>query len=69
MQETLQDRLDALCETAGVTPAAIERTRDVETNDVTFWISLPDGDKIAGKGPTTEAAIAALEKKLEGWQK
>lgn len=68
-QPTLQDRLDALLESHGLTMAAVERRRDPDTNAVTFWVTLEDGDKIAGKGTTTADAIAALETKLEGWKK
>jgi hypothetical protein len=59
----LQDRLDSLRETYGVT--LIERTRNDDTNEVTFFATLPDGDRLAGRGDTSDAAVKALEKKLD----
>ena len=61
----LQDRIDALVESKGVT--LVERQRNDDDESVTFWATLPDGDKLSGKGATTEEALSALETKLSGW--
>ena len=66
-EKTLNERIEAMCESAGVNGAALERKRD--DSGVTFWITLVDGDKLSGKGATTEEAFTALETKLAGWAK
>lgn len=59
----VQDRLDSLRETYGVT--LFERTRNDDNDEVTFWATLPDGDKFAGRGASTDEAVSALERKLD----
>lgn len=59
----LQDGLDSLVETYHITN--VERTRNDDTDEVTFWATLPDGDKLAGRGATTAEALQHLAKKLD----
>lgn len=68
----LQDRLDAIRDSLGhseETPIIPER-KVLDDGTVIMAITLLDGgDRISGRGATTEEAVDDLERKLEAWPK
>ncbi len=60
---TRADRLKALCEKLDAT-----YTRTSDNNIVVLTIDLKNGDRVAGRGPSTEKALENLEERLDGWR-